>query len=459
MGSRDVVVVGGGPAGYPVAGVLAREGYNVTLIEADKLGGECTNYGCVPTKSLLHTALTLADSRKLGFSLGEFKVWSAFQNALSVASALSDGIRSVLARSGVELVEGYGKVLPSGAVEVDGERIEAGKGVILATGSEPFIPPGVRVDGVRIHDNRSILGWEPDDSQSVIVVGGGYVGIEYSTILSLLGYRVTIIEAMNRLLPGMDRDFSLLARRILAKLGVRVVLSSPVSQVRSEGDGVRVLAGDKTVRGDLALVAIGRKPRNTEALRAGLPVNNKGFVAVGDCWRALGKFYAVGDIAGPPLLAHKAIHESIGLALCLKGDQVERGQIVIPQVVYGLVDFVSVGMTLEEASRRGVNAVEVRVPAGGLARPRIHGVSDGFAKIVYDEGSRRILGIHLAYPNASETAPAALLLVNRHTLSSALEVVFPHPTFGEVLQEVILASLGLHAHVSGVRVRRARKAG
>ena len=457
MVSRDLVVVGGGPAGYPVAGILARDGYNVALIEADKFGGECTNYGCVPTKSLLHTALTLADSKKLGFSYGELQVRSAFENALSVASTLSDGIRSVLERSGVKLVEGYGRVLPSGTVEVNGERIEARKGVILATGSEPFIPPGIRVDGIRVHDNRSILGWEPDDSQSVIVVGGGYIGVEYSTIFSLLGYRVTLVEAMSRLLPGMDRDFSLLARRILAKLGVRVVLSSPVSQVRSESSGVRVLAGDKIFHGDIALIAIGRRPRNTEALRAGLPVNNRGFVTIGDCWRALGKFYAVGDIAGPPLLAHKAIHESIGLALCLKGDQFVRGQRPIPQVVYGLVDFVSVGVTLEEASRKGVNAVEVRVPAGGLARPRIHGVSDGFAKIVYDEESKRILGIHLAYPNASETAPAALLLVNRHTLSSALDVVFPHPTFSEVLQEAILASLGLHAHVSGVRVRRARK--
>ncbi len=458
MAYRDVVVVGGGPAGYPVAGVLAREGYNVTLIEADKLGGECTNYGCVPTKSLLHTALTLADSRKLGLLHGVVGR-SAFQNAVSVASALSSGIRSVLERAGVELVEGYGKVLPSGTVEVDGQRIEGGKGVILATGSEPLIPQGVRVDRVRVHDNRSILGWEPDNSQSIIVVGGGYVGVEYSTIFSLLGYRVTLIEATNRLLPGMDRDFSLLARRILARLGVRVMLSSPVSQVRSESGGVRVLAGDKIVRGDLALIAIGRRPRNTEALRAGLPVNTKGFVAIGDCWRALGKFYAVGDVAGPPLLAHKAIHESISLAQCLRGNQVERSQVVIPQVVYGLVDFVSVGMTLEEAKIKGVSAVEVRVPAGGLARPRIQGVSDGFAKIVYDEESGRILGIHLAYPSASETAPAAVLLVNRHTLSSALEIVFPHPTFSEVLQEAILASLGLHAHVSGVRVRRTRKVG
>ncbi len=450
-GNYDVVVVGGGPGGYPLAIILGRSGLRVALIDEDRIGGECTNYGCVPTKSIAHYAHVYREAVRLRMNPSVNPSYG-FEYAGFVASEVSKGITRVLESSGVEIIHGSAKVYSSRRIEVSGTTIHANR-VVIATGSDPFIPPGISVDGVYVHDNRSFLRWRPEGGESVIIVGGGYIGVEYSMMLSMLGFRVTLVEALNRLLPSIDRDLSLLSRRVLSSLGVRVLLSNPVRGIDVSNEGVRVLTPSMKIQGDIAIVAIGRKPRNREAIRAGLRVDDKGFVITGDCGRAGDKFYVAGDLAGPPLLAHKAIHESISIAQCILGEKPHTSK-VIPSVIYGSLDLVSVGLTLAEAKSRGLKAVEVRVPVGGNAKNRIVGSPLGFAKIIYEESSKRIIGVHMAFPFASEVAPTAVELVEQGVrVDEASTLIFPHPTSSESLGEALLASMNLHVHVTGVRRR------
>jgi len=453
----DVVVLGGGPGGYPAAIRLARAGLRVALVEKDKVGGECTNYGCVPTKALSKYALTLMAMNHLGIKSSRKPIGylnDALEYSRRIAREVSDSIMNLLTSLGVDVYNGRGRIVERRVVSVNGDKLVWEKALILSTGSEPFNPFNVEVDGILVHDNRSILGWNPDGVEDITVIGGGYIGVEYAFILSAFGLRVKIIEALDRLLPLMDKDFGLLARRILAKLGVKIQLRSPVSGISKDSGRVKIKAGGVEHESDAVLIAIGRKPRNAEAQSLGIHVDQKGYVKVDSCGRTnIEGVYAVGDLTGPPLLAHKAIHQSINAAECILGNKAKATN-VIPSVVFGPLDFVSVGYTLSDASSRGIKAVEVRIPTGGLAKSRINGVIDGFIKVVFEKSTRRIIGLHMAFPTASEVAATAATLVSTGArIDDALEIVFPHPTMSEAIEEVVNAAIGRPIHVKGARIR------
>lgn len=454
----DVVILGGGPGGYPAAIRLARAGLRVALVEKDKVGGECTNYGCVPTKALSKYALTLMAMNHLGIESSRRPIEylnDALEYSRKIAREVSDSIINLLTSLGVDVYNGRGRIVEKRAVSVNGERLVWEKALILSTGSEPFNPFNVEVDGIRVHDNRSILSWNPDGVEDVTVIGGGYIGVEYAFILSAFGLRVKIIEVLDRLLPLMDKDFGLLARRILAKLGVKIQLRSPVSSISMDNGGrVKIKAGGVEQESDAVLIAIGRKPRNAEAQSLGIRVDQKGYVKVDSCGHTnIEGIYAVGDLTGPPLLAHKAIHQSVNAAECILGNKAKATNI-IPSVLFGPLDFVSVGYTLSDATSHGIKAVEVRIPTGGLAKSRIHGIIDGFVKVVFEKPTRRIIGLHMAFPTASEVAATATTLVSIGVrIDDALEIVFPHPTMSEAIEEVVNAAIGRPIHVKGARIR------
>ncbi len=450
----DVVVVGGGPGGYPAALRLASLGYRVALVEADRVGGECTNYGCVPTKAML----ALAESVRL---LGKVGVLDKVEGpgfegfvewALRSARDVSSGLESLLRRRGVDVY--YGEAVPVGptVVEVGGERLE-GRAVLASLGSAPVELPGVRIDGRLVLDNRGVLRRGAlEGASNVAIVGGGFIGVELAVILSTAGFSVDLYEATSRLLPGFEREFSSLARRLLRSLGVRVRLSTPVSRSRVEDDGVLLFDGSGWRRYDRVVLAVGRRPRSGFYERLGASLDDRGFVVVDDCGRtSIPGLYAAGDVTGPPLLAHKAMYESLRAAECIAGGEpLVYGP--IPRVVYGFVDMVSVGATLDEARGSGRRAVEVRIPAGWLARSRAHGVREGFVKLVVEEPSGRVLGVHMAFPGASEAAAAASLIVGLGlTVHDIADIVYPHPTFSEALEEAVWAYLGRSVHAEGVR--------
>jgi len=452
----DVVVVGGGPGGYPAAALLARSGLRVALVEEHLLGGECTNYGCIPTKALisrLHAARRAAAAPPGLPGLAEW--------AWGVAAARSrGGVEELLERSGVWVVRGRASIEGPRRVSVEGgPELEAERALLLAPGSEPHAPRGLEPDGELVVTNRGFREALRRGPASALVVGGGPVGVEYSFILALAGVEVTLVEAMPRLLPGMDRSLSQAVEGLLRGLGVRVVKRATARLARRGGGGVEAeITGLGLAGFDVVVVATGRRPR-TRGLgleRAGVRVGEGGFVeARRPGMEAAPGVYVAGDAAGPPLLAHKAYHESLqAAASILGGTPVEPGP--TPLVVYTAPEAASVGLTLEEASRRGLDAVEVRVPAGSLARVWLEGGERGFVKLVYEEPAGRLLGVHAFLPHAGELAAyAAHLIGSGATLRQLASTQHPHPTVSEALWEAALAALGRGVHTLRASRRRA----
>jgi len=448
----DLVVLGGGPGGYPAAVRAAQLGLNVALVEADKLGGECTNYGCIPTKALIRAAEAL-HAASLPFirggvsaDFGELMEW-----VKGFSSRISGGVEFLLKGYGVQVYRGHGSIHAPGVLSVDGEMVRFEK-LIVATGTSPAEIPGLEPDGEIVHDNRSILGLKRKPSR-MLIVGGGYIGVEYAAAMAKLGVEVHIVELLDRLLPGMDRDFGRIVERHLKKLGVKVYTRTRVEGLeRREAYAVARLSGNKSVEADTVLVAVGRRP-NTSGIgleKLGVILDDKGYVKVNERMEARGApgVYAAGDVTGPPLLAHKAFLQAVVAAESASGDRSAaydpRG---VPSVVFTDPEIASVGLTLEEARRLGLKAAERRLPLGGLARASLEGCGDCFAKIVYDEDSKALLGFHIAAPNASEIIAAAALAIEMGaTLEDVALTIHPHPTVSEALKEAAELALGRPIH-------------
>jgi dihydrolipoamide dehydrogenase len=459
--SVDVVVVGGGPGGYPAAALLARAGLRVALVERHLLGGECTNYGCIPTKAaisrLSHARLAGAQAPSLEGLAG----W-----ALDAAAARSrEGVRELLARAGVWVVEGDARIAGPGLVEVEGgPSLRAERAVLAAPGTLPSWPPGLEPDEELVVTNRGFFqAIRRGGPASALVVGGGPVGVEYATILAMASVEVTLVELMPRLLPGMDRSLSQAAEASLRRLGVRVARRATARVTRRGASGVEAeVSGLGAATYDLAVVATGRRPatRGLGLERAGARLDERGFAVVErPSMMAAPGLYVAGDAAGPPLLAHKAFHESIQAAEAILGSE-PRPMGPVPVVVYTHPEVASVGMTLEEAAGAGFEAAEARVPVGALARVWMEGGERGFVKLVYDASTHRLLGFHASMPGAGELAAhAAALIAGGATLEDVAASVHPHPTLSEALWEAALAALGRGAHVARASTRRLTRRG
>ncbi|NOZ88680.1 MAG: NAD(P)/FAD-dependent oxidoreductase, partial [Crenarchaeota archaeon] len=406
----DLVVVGGGPGGYPGALAAVLRGLRVAVVEARGLGGECTLYGCVPSKVLLHAAYVVYEARRLGGS-ASLPLGRVLEEAAAVAGELSRGVGLLLRGRGVDVVWGRGRLVGRGRVEVElaggGVEVLSSRLVLLAPGSEPWAPRGLEPDGVLVLDNRGFLGLRRRVGR-VLIVGGGPVGVEYAQALAALGVETVLVEALPRLLPGVSVELGRYAARLLRRLGVEVRTGCGVEVLeRLRGERVRAsLSCGGVVEADVAVVATGRRSAApgavAEGLRGGL-LDGRGFVRVDSrLSTGLPGVYAAGDAVGPPMLAHKAVHESLAAVENMLGGGVERPQARrIPVVVYGLVEMAQVGYTSAvEAAGDGYEAGEVRVRLGGVARAYIEGGGDGFVKIVYDRGSGSLLGLVAAAPGA-----------------------------------------------------------
>jgi dihydrolipoamide dehydrogenase len=454
----DLVVVGGGPGGYPAAIRAADMGLRVLVVEARGLGGECTLYGCVPTKAVLHHAYAGLASSRLGGSGPE--PGRVFEEARRVASALSEGIGELLGARGVRVVRGSGRLLGPGVVEVvepggGRRRVEAGA-VLLAVGTEPASLPGVVVDGRRVLDNRSWLTLPPGRGERLLVVGGGPVGVEAAAAAAMLGSRVVLIEALPRVLPGAPRGLSLYAQRYLRRLGVEVRHGCPLEGLEAGGDGVYAVACGERMVFDRVLVAVGRRPlaREAGAADAGVKLDPKGYIVVDEYMRtSVAGVYAAGDVAGPPLLAHKAMHQSLAAASAIAADLRGIGEpepyraSAVPTVVHlGGVELAWAGVTVDEARRRpGLEVARVRI--GWSMYAHLAGVLDGYAAIVYRSSDGRVVGYEAAAPGAGDAVAEAAVAIERGlTLEELAAVVHPHPERVEQLYEAALAGLGRPLH-------------
>jgi len=461
MESFDAVVIGGGPGGYVCAIRLGQLGKKALLVEKHELGGECTNFGCIPSKVLISYANKIYNVKKLfenGIAEGEIKVnMQAIQRRREeVIKRLREGISFLLSSNGVRVIKGEAEVKAPSKVRIrknSGEDIEVRtENIVIATGTEPISLPAIPFDGRRIISYHQALSLS-EIPKSMLVVGGGPIGLELGTVFAKLGTEVIVAELMNQLLPGIDADIARVVRRSLERLGVKIHLENTVEKYSYQGEKVKVVLknGEEYVV-DYVLVAVGK--RATEWSRRlssiGVKLSDKGYVVVDEHMRtSVDGVYAIGDITGPPFLAHKASRQGIVAAESIAGLDTVFDNRAIPTGIFTDPEVASVGMTEKEAKERGYEAKSARFPLSALGRGVLEGEVEGFVKIVIDNKSGSILGVHIVAPYATELINEAALSIEMAAAAEELGyTIHVHPTFGEALSEAAHAVLGKAIHLA-----------
>ncbi len=444
----DLAILGGGPGGYSAALRASQLGMKVVLVERKRVGGVCLNEGCIPTKALLHAA-HLARWIKRGSSIGiEVKEhsfnWEGVQGHVRRSvEKLVGGVEYLLSRSGVEVVRGEGRLTDRGKIEVEGEKIDS-PWVILATGSRPAELPSVPF-GERILTSSRLMFLEKFP-HSLVVIGAGAIGLELATAFSSFGTEVKVVEALPTPLGGMDRDMAALLVRNLKERGIEVITSTTVEEAEEGKEGVRLkLRGGRILEAEFVLVAVGRRP-NSEGLKGLVEVDGRGFVKTDENYlTSMEGVFAIGDLVGPPLLAHKAHHQGVFVVENISGLSPVKPS-VIPMAVFTEPEFASVGFNETQAKERGFNFKKAKFPLQANGRAVTVGEEVGAVKVLADEDG--IIGVQILAPFASEIiSEAAMAVREKKKVSWLAEAVHVHPTVSEALMEAAMALEGKAIHI------------
>ncbi len=460
----NTVVIGAGPGGYVAAIRLAQLGIETLVIEKGELGGVCLNVGCIPSKALIHASKEYYkashDLSKMGISCPEVSL--DFSKLISwkdgIVKKLTRGIGGLLKGNGVKVLQGTArfdgkhrlKVLKADGTE---ETIEF-EHCILATGSRPATIPGFEIDQDSIVDSTGALSFEkrPD---SLLVVGGGYIGLELGMTYARLGTQVTMVEFLDSILAGFDKDVITLMNKKLKSLRVQVLSSTRAQGFEKTKNGVQVKleTGEKikTVEAEKVCVCVGRTP-NTQGLnlaRAGIEASRQGFIPVNEKLQtSMAHIFAIGDLVEGPMLAHKASKEGEVAAEVIAGKDSILDIRQIPSVVFSDPEIAHTGLSEKDASDRGLKTKVAKFPYAALGRSLTTNETEGFAKIISDKEDGEILGITLVGAHASELISEAALSIEMCSfLDDVSETVHPHPTFGEILMEATKAASGKAIHI------------
>jgi dihydrolipoamide dehydrogenase len=460
-GSYDIVILGGGSGGYACALRAAELGKRVALIEKDKVGGTCLHRGCIPTKALLHAA-EVADQAREGETFGVRSTFEGIDmpgvNAYKdkVVDRLWKGLQSTLASRKIEIVYGDGTLVSPTEVRV-GDTVYQGAHVVLATGSEARSLPGLELDGERVISSDHALRLDRVP-RSVVILGGGVIGVEFASVWRSFGAEVTIVEMLPHLVPGEDEASSKLLERAFRRRGIGYELGTRFEGVKDNGNGVTVsLAGGKTLDADLLLVAVGRGPVSADLgyEAAGVAMEH-GYVTVDEyCRTSVPTISAVGDLIPGPQLAHVGFAEGILVAERLAGLTVTPIDYDgVPRVTYSDPEVASVGITSKMAAERGIEVAEITYPLGGNGKSVIL-QTQGAAKVIAaasggpDGTPGPVLGIHLVGARVGELIAEGQLIYNWEALPyDVAQLIHPHPTQSELIGEAHLALAGkpLHMH-------------
>jgi len=461
----DIAVIGGGPGGYVAAIKAAQLGLKTCLIERDKAGGTCLHRGCIPTKSLLHSAhLYHLFKKSQEYGITSEKVGFDFLQIVrrkdAVVTRLHNGVKMLLRKYGVEVIEAEGRIsAPGKVVLIKGGKVIGGiqsNNVILATGSCTMRPSWMPFDDRYVVTSDELLQME-DLPSSLIIAGGGDIGVEFAGFFNTLGTEVAIIEMKDSILPFEERDISTVLKRTMVKRGVKILVETTLENVKVI-DG-KVHAGVKgkdgrgeTLTADRMLVALGRRPvtANTGIEELGIELQN-GFVKVNERYEtSKAGIYAIGDLAGPPLLAHKASQEGILVALHIAGKEAPAIKIpLVPRVNYSNPQVASIGFTVKDAEERGYEVKTAKFPFTASSKAIISGDDEGgFVKIVADKKNGEILGVHMIGPEVSELIGGLSIAMSLEAVASDIShVIFPHPTLSEVIKEAAHLVEGNAIHI------------
>lgn len=453
--SRDLAVLGGGPGGYTAAIRAAQLGLSVALVEKAELGGVCGNWGCIPSKSLIHAAHVYDEARN-GAALGirgegiSFDYPAMVAHSRKVAAQMAKGVGALLRRAGVEVVSGEGRLDAEGKLVLSsGERVDA-RHVLVAAGTEEMLLPGIELAAPRVVTSRQLLE-ETSLPASLLILGGGAIGVEFAFVFSCLGVAVTLVEGQDRLLPAMDPAIGKEIERSLRRRGVVVSCSTHFRSLDVAGAGVAMTVekqgGEETLGAARLLVAVGRRlcPEKTGLDTAGITVDH-GRVVVDDAyWTSRLGVLAVGDVLDSPALAHAASAEGIAAVEILAGHR-PPGRIdprSVPACVYGHPEGASVGRTEEEARSEGYDVLSGTVRMRALGRAAAAGETEGFVKVVADARYGEILGAQIVAPGATDLIGEIVVAIESEaTLETLAAAIHPHPTFSEAWMEAAHQALG-----------------
>jgi dihydrolipoamide dehydrogenase len=461
--TTDLIVIGGGPGGYVTAIRAAQLGMKVTLIEREHLGGICLNWGCIPTKALLRSAEILTHMKHaeaFGLSVKDvsFDIKKIVERSRKVASQLSGGVRHLLKKNKVEVVDGHAKLLGKGRVEVmKGEQKTewTAKNIILATGARARALPGLEPDGKLVWTYKEAM--VPDSvPKSLLVVGSGAIGIEFASFYRALGVEVTVVEVMDRVLPVEDEEISAFAKKAFEKQGMKIITGAVVKKLARAKDSVTatIEQGGKTTEAtfERVIMAVGITGNveniGIENTKAKV---EKGHIVIND-WSATAEpnLYAIGDVAGPPWLAHKASHEGVICVEKIAGvkDVHPLNVANIPGCTYCTPQVASVGMTEAKAKAAGREVRVGRFPFIGNGKAIALGEPEGLAKVVFDAKTGELLGAHLVGAEVTEMIQGYVVGRTMETTEKELmHTIFPHPTISEVMHEAVLDAYGRAVHM------------
>ncbi len=456
----QLVVLGAGPGGYAAAFLAADKGMKVTLIDAaERPGGTCLHVGCIPSKACLHAAKLITDARDgahigITFAPPKIDISGVRNHWRKVVDTLSGNLAKLCKARKVDYVTGRGQFVDDKTIEVQGRGRYRFENCIVATGSSPTRPPSLNLASPRVMDSTGALKLE-DLPPRLLVVGGGYIGLEMGYVYAALGSKVTVVELTEGLLPGVDRDLVLPLHKRLEKLFDKIYLKTKVAKLEETPKGIKAtIEGEEVTEKEpvfeRVLVSVGRRPnsRDLGLDKAGVEIDEKGFIKVDERRRTTAeRIYAIGDVAGEPMLAHKASYEGKIAVEVIAGEPAVYDVRAVPAIVFTDPEVAWCGLTETEAKRDGREVKRVRFPWAGSGRAMTLGRTEGLTKLLVDPETDRVLGVGIVGAGAGEMIAEAMLAIEMAASARDLAMTMhAHPTLSETVMEAVESLYGMAVH-------------
>ena len=459
----DLIVIGSGPGGYVAAIKAAQLGLSVACIEKYKaLGGTCLNVGCMPSKVLLHASHKFDETHHhlepYGITVSDVKLdlKKMLSHKDKIVEDLGNGIKFLFKKNKIDSIQGTATFTSSTTVKVEGDKTYEAKNFIIATGSKPIDLPGIEIDEKQVVSSTGALSLS-QVPKHLLIIGGGYIGLELGSVWRRLGARVTVIEYADRIVPAMDHEIGTALMKELQKQGFEFKLASKVTQVKKDKKSITVMlepssgGTQETLEGDILLVCAGRRPY-TKGLgleTVGIELDDRGRIPVNGAFQTkVPNIFALGDVIDGPMLAHKAEEEGVAVAEILSGQHPHVNYNAIPGVVYTHPEVATVGKTEEELKKADVNYKVGKFPFTANSRARANGSTAGMVKILTDAKSDEILGIHIMHAEAGTMiAEAVLAMEYKASAEDIARTCHAHPTVNEAVKEAALAATFKAIHI------------
>lgn len=459
MKKYDLIILGGGPGGYVAAIKAAQLGGKVAVVEKNKLGGACLHWGCIPTKTLLRTAKIYNDILKAEdfgiIGIDESKVEIDWQLLLKrkdrVVKRLETGVKGLFKKNKIDLYEGEGIVVNKNKIKVNGEII-TGNNLIIAIGAKEAVPPIPGLEDTlktgKIINSKGALELE-EIPKELIIIGGGVIAVEFATLFNILGSKVTMIQRSERILSAVEKEMATTLEKHLKKEGIKIYTSTTLKSITEDKVVIEHKGKEKTFKGDKYLLSLGVEPDLKAVNNLDLKTDSKGFILTNDKLETnIDGIYAIGDLNGKYALAHVASAEGIVAAENIMGIESTLNYNIVPTAVYTFPELASVGMTEEEAKKKGHNITVSKFPLMANGRALAEGETIGFAKIISDNEYGEILGTHIMAPRATDMISEAVVAMQiEGTVYDIGKAIHPHPTFSEIMAEAAFGSIDKPIHI------------